>query len=233
MNTTQGGVCLLTGATGGLGRAMAGRLARAGYRLFLTGRRAGALAELADSLGGAAWCAADLAAPGACEQIVAAASQTMGQVDVLINNAGVFPVGSFLETTPELYEQCFDINVRAPIRLSRLVLPGMVARGWGRLIHIASSSAYAGFRNTALYCASKHALLGFSRSLHDELRERQVRSICLSPGSLQTEMGRLVPGQDFSTFIDPVEVADYLVFVLSARGNMVTEEVRLNRVIIR
>ncbi|MBF0179143.1 MAG: SDR family oxidoreductase [Magnetococcales bacterium] len=226
-------VVVLTGATGGLGHAFAKRLTEAGCRLFLTGRHADPLALMSHALPGSAWLAADLTAPDACETIMAEAERRFGQVDVLINNAGIFPVGPFVESDPEVYETCFAVNVRAPIRLSRLALPGMVARGWGRLIHIGSSSAYAGFRNTALYCASKHALLGFSRSLHDELRESGVRSICLSPGSLQTPMGRQVPGQDFSTFIDPDDVAEYLVFLLSASGNMVSEEVRLNRVVIR
>ncbi len=240
MTHTHHRLCLLTGATGGLGRCLAENLIKAGYRLFITGRQADALAQLAttlDALPGCTdqtqWLATDLTTPQAVEQLATTALQRSGTIDILINNAGIFPVGPFLNLSMDEYDRCFNINVRAPIQLSRLLLPAMVEQKWGRLVHIGSSSAYAGFKNTALYCATKHALLGFSRSLHDELREQNVRSIALSPGSLQTEMGRQVPGQDFSTFIDPQEVANYLIFLLSFTGNMISEEVRLNRVIIR
>jgi NAD(P)-dependent dehydrogenase (short-subunit alcohol dehydrogenase family) len=109
----------------------------------------------------------------------------------------------------------------------------MAHRRWGRIINIGSSSAYAGFKNTAIYCASKHALLGLTRSLHDELKHQNVRCFCISPGSIKTEMGRAVPGQDFETFLDPQEIAEFVVHVASYDGGMIAEEIRLNRMVIR
>ena len=104
-----------------------------------------------------------------------------------------------------------------------------------RIINIASSSAYAGSATTSAYCASKHALLGLSRSLHKEFKDHNVRVICVSPGSIKTDMGRKVEnlGQDFDTFMEPEEVAKYIVYNSSFDGNLVSEEIRLNRMFVQ
>ena len=152
---------------------------------------------------------------------------------MLVNNAGVFPVKALAESTAADYEECFAVNVRAPFLLARAFAPEMMAAEWGRILNVASSSAYAGFKETSLYCASKHALLGLSRALHDELKSSGVRVLCASPGSLQTQMGRTVKNQDFSTFLDPAEVAEVAVDLLARDGLMAVDEIRLNRMTIR
>jgi 3-oxoacyl-[acyl-carrier protein] reductase len=108
----------------------------------------------------------------------------------------------------------------------------MVKNGWGRIVNIASSSAYAGFPDTVVYCASKHGLLGFSRALDAELRTSGVRVIAVSPGSIKTPMGRKVPGQDFETFMEPTEVAAEIVHVTGLDGSLVVSELRLERKIM-
>jgi len=108
----------------------------------------------------------------------------------------------------------------------------MAENGWGRIVNIASSSAYSGFAKTAAYCASKHGLLGFSRALDDELRGRGVRVIAVSPGSIKTPMGRKVRGQTYETFMDPREVADVIGDVASLDGSIVISEVRLGRAVM-
>ena len=110
---------------------------------------------------------------------------------------------------------------------------GMIEKSWGRIINVGSSSAYAGFENTSTYCSSKHALLGFSRSMFKELRNTGVRVYSVSPGSIKTPMGKLVPNQDYDTFINPQELAEYVVYISSFDKEMISEEVRLNRLIIR
>ena len=225
---------LVTGASGGLGSAIARELARLGCKMFLTGRDPVRLDSLRDELGPTAGrCAVDLADGSAPQLIAEAALEHLGVVDVLVNNAGVFPVGPAENVTPQEFDSCFSVNVRAPFLLSSLLVPRMAARGWGRVVNIGSSSSYAGFANTALYCASKHALLGLSRSLFNEFKGRGVRVFCLSPGSIQTEMGRRVPGQTFETFIRPEEVARYLSNMIAFDAEMISEEVRLNRMEIR
>jgi len=159
----------------------------------------------------------------------------LDKVDVLVNCAGVFPLGSFHEITLDQYEECIQINLTAPFILSQELSKGMIERGWGRIVNIASSSAYGGGPNTSVYCASKHALLGLSRSLFAELKKFGIRVLCVSPGTIKTEMGRDVEklGQLYDTFMEPAEVADYIVYNTGLDGNMVNEEVRLNRMFIQ
>ena len=102
----------------------------------------------------------------------------------------------------------------------------------GRIVNIGSSSAYAGFKETSIYCGSKHALLGLSRAVYEELKEHNIRTFCISPGSVKTDMGKKVKNQNFDTFIDPKEIAEYVSFVMSFDGSMISEEIRLNRVFI-
>ncbi len=161
--------------------------------------------------------------------------ESVGEVDVLVNCAGVFPVNELGDITPEEYNECIQVNLTAPFILTQECSLGMVERGWGRIINIASSSAYGGGPKTSIYCASKHALLGLSRSLHAELKPHGVRVICVSPGTIKTDMGRDVEklGQTYDTFMDPDEVARYIVYNTELDGNMVSEEIRLNRMFIQ
>jgi NAD(P)-dependent dehydrogenase (short-subunit alcohol dehydrogenase family) len=220
-----------------LGQANAAELALPGCRIFWPGRSPARLAHpqrahRARGLDTHAE-AADLAEIANVERLARRAVELMGQVDILVNSAGIFPVAALEESTITDYELCFAVNVRAPFLLMRSLAPAMAQRRWGRIVNIGSSSAYAGFKDTAVYCASKHALLGLSRSLYQEYKERGVRVFCVSPGSIQTEMGRKVRGQIFETFIRPEEVARYLSFMISFDGEMISEEVRLNRVRIQ
>ena len=104
---------------------------------------------------------------------------------------------------------------------------------WGRVINIGSSSSYNGFKGTAAYCASKHALLGLSRSLYSEWKEFGIRVLVVSPGSLKTEMGRKVEGQDFETFIETEELASFILQLMTHDDDMIVEEVRVNRVFVQ
>lgn len=238
VNTLRDRRCLVTGATGGLGREITLAMDRAGCRVFPTGRNPALIEEIAGSLTPVVGQSprgftADLRKPAEVEALVAAVRQAFGAIDILVNCAGVFPVRPFLETDNETLDACMQVHVTAPFLLCRAFAGDMMKAGWGRIINIASSSAYAGFRNTTAYCASKHALLGLSRALHDELKHFGVRVFCFSPGSIRTEMARVSVDQDYSTFLDPAEIATFIVDVVSFDGTMITEEIRLNRMVMR
>jgi 3-oxoacyl-[acyl-carrier protein] reductase len=227
-------VALVTGATGGLGTAIAKKLSEKGCILLLTGKTREKLKTLCRSLETqteAIEC--DLSDELQIKKLIRGAIERYGKIDILINNAGVFPVNPLYETTTEEFDKCIEINVRAPFILCRELLPIMETNGWGRIINIGSSSAFAGFKNTSAYCASKHALLGLSRSLHDEFKQKCIKVISVNPGSIQTEMGRDVTGQDFETFLKPEDIADLIAYHLSICSNMIAEEIRLNRMIIK
>lgn len=232
--------CFITGATGGIGRCVAIRMAQEGCNLFLTATKINKLKSLKkeiESLCGknikVYYEPCDLNMFGDIQKVADMARQKLGSINVLINCAGVFPVGRLSTITLSEYEACFNLNFRGALLFSKEFSMDMIKNKWGRIINIGSSSAYAGSKNTSLYCASKHALLGLSRSLHDELKEQNIRVFCVSPSGAKTEMGRKITWQDYDTLVDPEEVAEYIVFVASFDGGMVSEEIRLNRMVVR
>jgi short-subunit dehydrogenase len=202
---------VITGAAGGLGQELVNEFKSHGCEVYSVARQHGDLAEL---------------------KTIEKIKSTYKAIDILINCAGLFLIKPILETTLEEYEKMFDVNVRAPFMLSKAFAPYMVKSKWGRIVNIASSSAYNGGPDTGLYCMTKHALLGMSKALYAELKAHGVRVHNVSPGSMQTKMGASDYRQDFSTFINPKEIASYIAFIISFDSEMVIEESRLNRISI-
>ena len=206
LNSLAGKNVLITGATGGIGVALVGEFARYGCKVFTTGRNEKKLKQvhsLAESYGASiGYCTANLRDPNEIKELIETVREKMPKIDVLVNCAGVFPVNSLTNSTFKEFNECFDINIRAPFLLSKEFSKDMIRSKWGRIVNIGSSSSYSGFKQTSVYCASKHALLGLSRSLSAELKEHNIKVYCFSPGSVKTEMGKKVKGQDFDTFID-------------------------------
>ena len=169
--------CLVTGASSGIGRAVARRLAREGGYVVALGRDAGALADV-----GARTIACDLTEPGAWRRAAAEA----GQVDVLVNNAGSGWAGPFETIDDEEVERLVALNLLAPILLTRALVPGMLARGSGHIVNVASIVAHTGGREEAVYAATKGGLVAFSESLRQELARTSVRVSVVSPGVIDT-----------------------------------------------
>ena len=185
-----GAVTLVTGASSGIGAATAAALGAAGARLLLTGRDAARLAEVARQTGGVAL-PADLAAPeGAAhlaQEVMAAPADTSGPgIDILVNNAGLGWAGPLGDITPARVTELIQINLAAPIELTRLLLPGMVKRGGGRVVFVSSIAGVTGVRGEAVYAATKAGLITFAESLDYEVREHGVRVCVVVPGVIDT-----------------------------------------------
>ena len=227
--------CLITGATGGLGREIAKEFAKNGCNLFLTGRNNDKLNSLKNELENSQneikidFKDADLSDDNEIQTLIEKVKNTFVNIDILVNCAGVFPVKLLSDSTVEDFENCFSVNVKAAFVLCKEFSQGMISKRWGRIVNIASSSAYAGFKNTSIYCSSKHALLGLSRSLHSELKEHNVRTFCVSPGSIKTPMGKSVIGQNYETFLNPNEIAELIVRLVSFDNEMISQEIQLSR----
>ena len=231
--------CFITGATGGIGRQVALKMAQNGCQLMLTATRIEKLEKLSEEIRAVhgdecrVHCSTgNLNEIHDVKRLIEAASQEMGAVDMFIHCAGVFIVKPLPESSLEDYELSLNINLRASYLFSQAFSQNMMENKWGRIINIGSSSAYAGTKNTAAYCASKHAVLGLSRSLHDELKGHNIRVFCISPSGTKTEMGRRIENQDYDTFLDPEEIADYVTFICSFDNEMISDEIRLNRMVI-
>ena len=230
--------CFITGATGGIGKEIARELASAKCNLFLTARDNAALKKLALSLEKeykikVGFFAGDLHKDSDIKKIIQSARKTFDIIDILINSAGIFDIKPLKESTLEDFEKSFSTNIRAPFIFSKAFSDDMVFQKWGRIVNIGSSSSYSGFSNTSIYCSSKHAILGLSRAINAELKKHNVRTFCVSPGSTNTKMGRKSVDQDYKTFINPIELAETVAFLISFDKEMVIDEIRLNRMIIQ
>jgi 3-oxoacyl-[acyl-carrier protein] reductase len=225
--------CLIVGASGGIGNAITKKLAEQNYNLFLIGKNKNKLLKLKKEIKKDGIIveieSVDLTNKKQIDKSIKKIRKTFGKIDILINTSGLFLIKSIDKTTIEEFEESFNINVRAPFIFSKEFSKDMKKSKWGRIVNIGSSSAYNGFKNSTAYCSSKHALLGFSRALFSELKDNNVRVYSISPGSTQTKMGKLSKDQKFETFLEPKEVADYVAFVIEFDKQLISEEIRLNR----
>jgi short-subunit dehydrogenase len=178
-----GKTALLTGATGGLGRAIAEALAARGGRLVLSSRKADELVALSESLPGEGHrvAVADLALEGAAERLI----EDAGDVDILVANAGLPASGRLEGFTQEQIERAIRVNLEAPVKMARELFPPMVDRGAGHLVFVSSISGKAATARASLYAATKFGLRGFAFCLRDDLRGTGVGVSVISPGTIR------------------------------------------------
>lgn len=183
---------ILTGATRGIGRAIALRLAAEGYSLLLVARTAKALDELALLLAAqgakVATLVCDITEDTSGARVRDAALDAFGPPWGLVNNAGMAESAALAKTDELLLRRHFELNVYAPIRIMRAVVPRMVENKGGRVVNICSTAALAGYPYVTAYAASKHALLGATRSLARELAQKGVTFNAVCPGYVRTEV---------------------------------------------
>jgi len=233
----EGKNCLVTGATGGIGQAVAFQLASHKSNLFLTATDPDKLHDLQERLKQEQeikvhYESGDLTKTQDIENVITAVRKNICTIDIIIHCAGKFIVKSLADSNVKDFASTFDLTVRSAFLFVKEFSWDMKKAGWGRIVNIGSSSSYSGVRNTSIYCAAKHALLGFSRALHDELKQYNVRAFFISPSGTKTRMGKLIPNQNYDTFLEPQEIAEYVAFVICYNGAMITEELRLNRFIM-
>ena len=180
---------LVTGASGGIGGAIARALHAQGAAVTLSGTRREALEGLAAELGAGAHAApADLADPTAAGTLIGTAEEVMGGLDILINNAGVARDNLALRLRDEDWNAVLDLDLGAPFRLCRAALRGMMKRRWGRIISITSVVGVAGNAGQANYAAAKAGLIGLTKSLAQEVASRGITVNSVAPGFIETAM---------------------------------------------
>ncbi len=183
---------LITGASSGIGAALARRFCQDGAKLMLVARRADRLAALADELrmGGfnaqVGVCVADLTEDGACERVVADAALASSSIDVLINNAGTGEYGKFAEKGLAATESMMRLNMTALVRLTHWVLPDMLERRSGWIMNIASTAAFQPTPFMGAYGATKSFVLSLSLALREEVRQKGITVTCVCPGPVKT-----------------------------------------------
>jgi short-subunit dehydrogenase len=182
-------VALITGASAGLGVEFARQLSKRGMRLVLAARRKDRLDELAGELGNARAVAIDLSEAGSVARLVAEIGAAGEQVEVLVNNAGFGLKGPLAKLDAARLREMIDLNVGALTDLCRAIAPGMIERGSGGILNVASTAAFQPGPNMAVYFATKAYVLSFTEALHEELKPHGIRVSALCPGPTRTEFG--------------------------------------------
>lgn len=249
LKSLRGKCAVVTGSTSGIGWGIVTQFAKAGCRVMFHGiEKESQVSNLKDELASlsndkVAYSSADLVDPDQCKNLILDATRHLGKVDILVNNAGVQFTAPVHEFPPDKWNWLIAINLNAPYHLTRTVIPQMYDRKWGRLIHIASAHGKVASMNKSGYCASKHGLLGFSKSVALEAAGTGVTSNCICPGWVLTplvqkqiekisqdkrisldaaKMKLLMEKQPSGEFVKPEDLGEFAVFLSSDSACQIT-----------
>jgi 3-oxoacyl-[acyl-carrier protein] reductase len=218
---------LITGASRGIGAAIARKLSELGYHLILTGRDAAALAETQAACASAQTVVADLSVAADVERLFG----SVERIDLLVNNAGIGIFGRIADFSLEDWQRIQKVNVEGAFLCTQAAMKKMAAQGGGRIINISSVVGVKGYAEQAAYGASKHALLGLTKSAIEEGREANIRVHAICPGGVATDMVRQSRPDltDFSAMIQPEDVAEAVAYLDSLPPNITVDVIHLRR----
>jgi 2-hydroxycyclohexanecarboxyl-CoA dehydrogenase len=234
----QARTVIVTGGASGIGKATAFLLAREGARVFVgdvdeAGGRAAATEGAAERLA-VEYLPLDLTDKSAVDDFVAAVNQKVARVDGLVNGAGWDQIQPFLENPPEMWDRIIAINLMGAVRLTRGVLPPMVAAREGKIVNISSDAGRVGSMGETVYAAAKGGLIAFTKSLARELARYQINVNCVCPGPTDTPLFQRQPERmkealtraiPFRRIAQPIEIAQAVQFFLSRRSDYITGQV--------
>lgn len=230
----QGQVAAVTGASRGIGRAIALALAAEGATTVVLARSQEALQALCREIAQGGGKAEPLVMDVSCEEQVQAAMarirQHCGRLDILINCAGIGVFGPLLTVTTEDWDRVMAVNARGPFMMCREAIPLMAEGGGGCIVNISSVVGLKGYVRQGAYVASKHALMGMTKVLAQEVQPLGIRVHALCPGGVDTDMiGDARPDLDRSQLIKPTEIAALVLWLVQQRGNAVIDELHVRR----
>lgn len=218
--TLQGKAAVVTGASKGIGYAIAGALVREGAGVAISARHEDEVKEAAERLSGlgggrAIGLAADVRSPEDVRRLVRTAVEELGGVDVLVNNAGVGRFGRVDELSEEHWHQVIDTNLTGVFLCCQAAIPALLSRGGGWIINVGSLAGKNPFAGGAAYNASKFGLLGFSEAMMLDLRDQDIRVSCIMPGSVETHFNGNEPSEKGAWKIQPEDIATLVLDLLA------------------
>ena len=223
-------VCILTGASGGIGSAIANALFESGFKMVLLGRNEEKLKKVAKGrdcliLPG------DICNDDYINETIEKVYKIYGGIDILINSAGIAQSAPFEEISMEEYDTIMNTNARAPFLMCQKALPYLMKSSCGTIINIASVTAHKGYALQSVYSASKHALLGFSKSLAKEYYKKGVRVHVISPGAVFGDMVKVSrPDLTEEGMLLPSDIAETVLYLIRMRSSAaVIDEIELHR----
>nr|WP_281062609.1 3-ketoacyl-ACP reductase [Hymenobacter wooponensis] len=230
MNSLTGKNALVTGAGKGIGRAIAVALAQEGVHVALLARTESQLREVAQEIEAlgvkAVVLAADIADRASVEAAVSKAQAELGDLDILINNAGIGTFAKLVDMDPAEWEKIIQVNLLGTYYATRAVLPQMIARETGDIINIASTAGQRGAATTSAYSASKFAILGLTESLMQEVRKHNIRVSALTPSTVATELAinnKLTDGNP-DKVMQPEDLAEFIISQLKLNRRIFIKE---------
>jgi 3-oxoacyl-[acyl-carrier protein] reductase len=236
MNETllEGKVAIVTGAGRGIGRSIALTLARNGARVSLAAKTEAQLeavqAEIEAMGGQASSFPTDVSREADVFALMRDTVDRFGRLDILVNNAAIGVFGPLVDTSTEQWDQIMAINARGPFLTCREAIPYLKQQKGSFIINISSVVGVKGYPDQAAYSASKHALMGMTKALAKEVQKDGIRVHAISPGGVDTQLIRQArPDLNPSVLMQPEEIADIVLFLLTRRGNAVVDEIHVRR----
>lgn len=216
---------VVTGASQGIGRAIALALAARGVKVALAARNAEKLSDVERAIrdgGGQAFSTpTDVSDPASVREMVEKSAHELGAIDLLVNNAGVVDRRPLVETGASDWDRVLDVNLKGAFLCTRAVLPSMIARRRGRIVNLSSISGRLGTTLLTSYCASKWGLIGLTKAAAEELRPHDIHLFAVCPGSVNTEMLRKgIPGAEPD--MEPEDVASVVVYLATEAPSAMT-----------
>jgi 3-oxoacyl-[acyl-carrier protein] reductase len=226
MVSLENQVAIVTGAGRGIGRAVAVELGRLGMRVTLVSRTLSELEETAEIVPNSMVFPADIQIESEVRQLVDHVERSVGAVDVLVNSAGVYHFGPVTETREDDFDSVINTNLKGTFLTCRFVLGYMTKRRRGHIVNIASIAGKVGSAGRSLYCASKFAVVGFTESLLQEVREQGVRVSLVCPGSTNTRFSpKDLDGKSRDRMLQPTDVAEAIGMLVGQEANSLISEV--------
>ena len=232
MFSLEGRTALVTGASGGIGREIAMALSGAGAKVALSGTREGVLEEVNAALpGDGAVVTCNLSDPEQVDGLVGRAEEVVGPLDILVANAGITKDGLLMRMKDEDWQSVIDINLGAYFRMAKSSLRGMMKRRHGRIIGITSIVGVTGNPGQANYCASKAGMIGFTKSLAQEVASRGITANCVAPGFIESPMTDVLPDAQKEALLGQIptgrlgqgsDIANACVYLASNEASYVT-----------
>lgn len=228
----SGKLALVTGASGGIGAAIAKELHKCGASIAISGTRTDSLEKLATELGERVHVfPGNLLDAGSVESLMTSVENVFGTVDILVNNAGITRDNLLMRMSDEEWSDVLTVNLEAPFRLMRRTVRDMIRKGWGRIINISSVVGFTGNPGQVNYCATKAGIVGMTKSIASEVAKRGVTVNCVAPGFIDTPMTAklneerkriiksMIPAGSMGT---PEDVASAVLFLASEGASYIT-----------
>ncbi|MBN2324599.1 MAG: SDR family oxidoreductase [Spirochaetes bacterium] len=223
-------IALVTGASRGIGRSISAALASSGVRVILSSRSKESLEAVGKEIGGATVIPADISKENDIDSLFSSVQETFGRLDILVNNAGIGFFGSLVDFSIEDFDRLLAINLRGTYLCCQRAMRMMIPQKKGHIINMSSVAGFKGYENQSAYTASKHGVMGLTKSLAVEAQKHGIRVSVICPGGVNTDLCKAAsPQLEESVLIPPEDIAKTVLYLLSLSDRSMVDGVYIRR----